>query len=75
MYFIELLVKHFKKNHAQKDGYNPLETVPGDDETCEHIFMPIDSTGETLACSLCGMVVSKKDLKKHNIFKNKVFKR
>lgn len=76
MYFVELLVKCFKKKQAEKECYNPLNApIAEEDEFCEHIFMPIDSTGEILACSLCGMVVNKKDLKKHNIFKNKVFKR
>ena len=28
---------------------------------CEHHFMPIDSTGLTLACTKCGFVVKKKD--------------
>ena len=38
-------------------------------DNCEHIFLPIDSTGEVLACSKCGLVVNKKDLKDVNIFK------
>ena len=28
--------------------------------TCEHNFMPVDSTGLTLACTKCGFVVKKK---------------
>ena len=38
-------------------------------DNCEHIFLPIDSSGEVLACSKCGLVVNKKDLKDVNIFK------
>lgn len=74
MYFIEILVNFFKKK-KQKNNFNPLDTNNSDSgefpdsENCEHIFMPIDSTGETLACSKCGLVVNKKDLKKKNIFK------
>lgn len=75
MYFIEILVKAFAKKNKQTNDFNPLDTnntgnedLP-DSENCEHIFMPIDSSGETLACSKCGLVVNKKDLKKKNIFK------
>ena len=74
MYFIELLVKYLKKDrvieildeHDKQKALNPLEEIPplDEDEFCEHIFMPIDSTGETLACSKCGLVISKKDLLK-----------
>ena len=39
--------------------------------TCKHNFMPIDSTGEILACSKCGYIVTKKRLNKNrNIFKD-----
>jgi len=81
MYILELLVKYFKKDrftevleeHDKATALNPLEEIPEveNDENCEHIFMPIDSTGEVLACSLCGLVVNKKDLKHKNFFMNK----
>lgn len=81
MYFIELLVKYLKKDrlmeildeHDKKTAINPLEEIPEEEnyENCEHIFMPIDSTGEILACSKCGLVVNKKDLKYKNFFMNK----
>lgn len=72
MYFIELLVRKFKKEKEQKDGYNPLENDDlEDDENCEHIFMPIDSTGEILSCRNCGLIVNKKDLKDINFFRHK----
>ena len=29
--------------------------------TCEHNFMPVDSTGLTLACTKCGFVVKRKE--------------
>lgn len=70
MYLIELIVKNFFKKKKQAAQYDPLEAP--DEETeyigCEHIFMPIDSTGETLACTLCGKLVNKQDLHKENIF-------
>lgn len=81
MYFIELLVKYLKKDrlveildqHDEKNALNPLEQIPEEEnyEACEHIFMPVDSTRETLACSKCGLVVQKKDLRYKNFFMNK----
>lgn len=82
MYFIELLVKYLKKDrvieildeHDKKNALNPLEEIPPEkeeDEFCDHIFMPVDSTGQTLACSKCGLVVNKKDLRYKNFFMNK----
>ncbi len=81
MYFIELIVKYFQKDrfmevldeHDKNEALNPLDEIPEEEnsENCEHIFMPIDSTGETLACSKCGLVVNKKDLRYKNFFMNK----
>lgn len=81
MYFIELLVKYFKKDrftevldeHDKNAAMNPLENIPEEEfePNCEHIFMPIDSTGEVLACSKCGLVVNKKDMRYKNFFMNK----
>lgn len=81
MYIFELLVKYLKKDrvieildeHDKTNALNPLENSTGleDSDTCEHIFMPIDSTGEILACSKCGLVVNKKDLRYKNFFMNK----
>ena len=75
MYIIEKLVKLYLKysNKEQKihlprnEDNQELEDII----TCKHNFMPIDSTGEILACSKCGYVVTKKRLDKNrNIFKN-----
>ena len=72
MYFIELIVKWInpKKKYKKRDNFDPFaqENI---DEGCEHIFLPVDSTGEVLACSKCGLVVNKNDLKDVNIFKNR----
>jgi len=66
MYIIEFILDKFLKNKEEKESYNPLNPAEDyEDERCEHIFMPIDSTGEILACRNCGLVVKKKDLKKH----------
>lgn len=81
MYLFELLVKYLKKDrvieildeHYRQNALNPLNEIPEteDEPNCEHMFMPIDSTGQTLACSKCGLVVNKKDLRYKNFFMNK----
>lgn len=68
MYLLELVVKLFKKSEKQTPDFDPF-VVEEDDTQCEHIFLPVDSSGEVLACSKCGLVVNKKDLKDINIFK------
>ena len=64
MYIIEKIIKlviKFRKREEDiilpNNENNPeLEDIL----TCNHTFMPIDSTKEILACSKCGYVVSKK---------------
>lgn len=72
MYLFELIVKWINPNKKYnfRRKYDPFEQddIENSDD-CEHVFLPIDSTGETLACSKCGLVVNKKDLKDKNIFK------
>lgn len=72
MYLFELITKYIKgKKYTRNVDFDPF--VQEDIEYssgCEHIFLPIDSTGEILACSKCGFVVNKKDLKDKNIFKS-----
>ena len=69
MYIFELLFKFLskigkkKKNNGEK-LYNPLdEQIPEEDDYCEHSFMPLDSTGETLACIKCGFIVKRENIK------------
>lgn len=72
MYFIELLVKKLRKKKKDENSFNPLEQENFEDEKhCEHIFMPIDSSGEVLSCRNCGLVVNRKDLKDINFFRHK----
>jgi len=67
MYIFELLFKLLNKIGKKKSNlkpYNPLdEQNPEEDEYCEHSFMPLDSTGETLACIKCGFIVKREDIK------------
>lgn len=72
MYLFELITRYIKgRKYKFNRNFDPfaqddIESI----EECEHIFLPIDSSGETLACSKCGLVVNKKDLKDKNIFKH-----
>lgn len=72
MYLFELITRYIKgKKYKRKSNFDPFaEDNIEDYEACEHIFLPVDSTGEILACSKCGLVVNKKDLKDKNIFKH-----
>ncbi|MFA6990252.1 MAG: hypothetical protein WC197_09305 [Candidatus Gastranaerophilaceae bacterium] len=54
MYIIELLIKLIKKKPGKKLKENiDLEDV----QDCNHIFFPIDSDKEFLACSKCGFLI------------------
>ena len=55
MYIIELIVKLIKNEKKSKPDNMPPEIDY--EKTCEHVFLPVDSTGKTLACSKCGLVV------------------
>lgn len=74
MYLFELITKYIKgKRYRKSLDFDPFAQDAENDEfnseNCEHVFLPIDSTEETLACSKCGLVVNRKDLKDVNIFK------
>lgn len=58
------------KKYRKDSSFDPFaQNDIENSDNCEHIFLPIDSSGEVLACSKCGLVVNKKDLKDVNIFK------
>lgn len=65
MYIIEWLLKKFFPNKLNSEyDYNPLDTENNEpEENCNHEFMPVDSTGETLACIKCGFIVKRKGKK------------
>jgi hypothetical protein len=74
MYIIELIVKKFTKKKEQPT-YNPIqESETGDYESCEHTFMPIDSTEETLSCTKCGLLAKKSELKDNTSSEKNPFK-
>lgn len=35
------------------------EVIEAESDSCEHVFLPIDSTKKILACSKCGLVINK----------------
>ena len=71
MYLLELITKWIKgKKYERKEKFDPfLQDDIETPEDCEHIFLPLDSSEEYFACSQCGLVVKKEDLKDVNIFK------
>jgi len=55
MYIIELFLK--LKNDFKAGKFKKQKTQPSQEiETCNHLFVPIDSTGRILACSKCGEI-------------------
>ena len=58
MYFIEKFLRIFFKKKKYTNNYTPQNI-----DECEHVFLPIDSSGEYLACSKCGKVISKSEIK------------
>lgn len=67
MYIIELFIKWLNKNkrgtRANPENNYAAKNMPKEvDEAlnCKHNFMPVDSTGDVLACTKCGFVVKRK---------------
>ena len=71
MYIVEFFIKWLNKN-KRGTGANPenhfkertelsggaaSSSVEDEALTCEHNFMPVDSTGLVLACTKCGFVI------------------
>ena len=61
MYIFELIARKLKEKNAPRLNPPEVEQNIVNDEIlenkCEHTFFPIDSTGETLACSKCGQLI------------------
>ena len=62
MYFIEILSKVFNKENFLKLKFRKNIVSPSDEENdkCEHMFVPIDSTGKVFSCINCGLTINKK---------------
>ena len=72
MYFIEILSKIFNKDNLRKWKLKEKIVSPTDEESekCEHMFVPIDSTGKVFSCINCGLTINKKP-KNLNFFEKK----
>lgn len=73
MYFIELInkLKNKKKLTQINNSKIDFEKEEIDEAlTCNHVFMPIDSTKKILACSKCGYVIQNKNTKNSEITNN-----
>ena len=67
MYIVELFIKWLNKNNRGKTA-NPegiykesFKEMPDETIDCRHNFMPVDSTGNVLACTKCGFVVKRNE--------------
>ncbi len=60
MWILEIIYKKTIK-FIQKHSKKNIESI--NEETCEHIFLPIDSTKKILACSKCGLLIKSENLK------------
>ena len=61
MYILEIFVKWLNKRQTKEIKFEKPSFEEVDEAlSCEHNFMPIDSTGLILACTKCGFVVKKK---------------
>lgn len=71
MYLFELITRYIMgKKYKRESTFDPfIQDDIENSDSCEHVFLPIDSSGDTLACSKCGLVVNKSELKDVNIFK------
>ena len=68
MYILELITKLLKNKKHNLDKQNTTHDI--DYEECKHTFRPLDSTGEKLACTKCGLIISNntKEYKPKNPF-------
>ncbi|MBQ2645229.1 hypothetical protein IJG14_06635 [bacterium] len=64
MYIFELLYKSisklFRKKTIKEASSENLEEESS--ITCNHIFLPIDSTKKILACTKCGILIKSEEL-------------
>lgn len=62
MYILEVFIKWLNKRETKEIKYQKPDFTEVDEAlNCDHNFMPIDSSGNVLACTKCGFVVKKKE--------------
>ncbi len=77
MYIFELISTVYKKIKNREFKFFKKQTPNlevQEEQKCEHIFVPIDSTKRILACSKCGFMVKvdPEKFKKQNIFEKDI---
>ncbi len=68
MYLIELIVKKLTSKKEKPEYNKNSEDTSLEYENCEHIFMPVDSTGDILSCTKCGFLAKRSEAKNKNFF-------
>ena len=64
MYILEIFAKWLNKRETKEFVPQKINYEIEDEAlTCEHNFMPVDSTNTVLACTKCGFVVKKNENK------------
>ena len=71
MYIIELIMKKLTQKRELPTYEGPASQNAAEYESCEHTFMPLDSTNQNLSCIKCGLVVTQESI--NNETKNKNF--
>lgn len=58
MFIVDCILKRiFPQKFGSEYDYDPLKKTEEDDSDCVHEFLPVDSTGEVLACIKCGFII------------------
>ena len=67
MYIFELIynITHKLIHKIKKDKKVSENSVDILSDKCEHVFLPVDSTKKTLACTKCGLLIKSENLAKH----------
>ena len=60
MYIFELMYKIGQK--IKEINQPKMKKEDAEEEVCDHIYLPVDSTKEILACTKCGMIIRAKDI-------------
>ena len=62
MYILEVFIKWLNKRQTKEVKLEKPDFKEVDEAlSCEHNFMPVDSTGTVLACTKCGFIVKQRD--------------
>jgi len=58
MYLVEFIIKKIRNlKRKNKAVYNPVQEEDRNNDCESHVYLPIDSTKEVLACKNCGHII------------------